>query len=198
MKNRIHFILALFMCLCFVGMSSGQEDLKPWEKYGLSQSEWKMVQDNKISINKVQELLSAGISLGEYTKKPWKGLGLSEGDWIEKRRAGLTSYDIELEMKAKHRHLKADERDEPSSEYANWSSGRNQATSFLFPGLQQLRLNQTTRGRIMAGIAIASLVGCFGGSVLEGKFEPRPLVILFPDMCWSFIDFKITIGRMNR
>jgi hypothetical protein len=198
MKTSTLIIMSVLFWMTFANASFGQEDLKPWEKYGLSQSEWKMVQDNKISVNKMQELLSAGISVGEYVKKPWKELGLSERDWVEKRRAGLTSYDIELEMKAKRRHLKGDVKNEPSSEFASWSSGKNQMIGFLVPGFQQLRLNQMTRGRIMAGIAIVSLAGCFVGSVVEGKFEPRPLAVIVPDMCWSFIDFKITIGKMNR
>jgi hypothetical protein len=110
--NKI-VVAAAGILLCFVVASFGQDDLKPWEKYGLSQTEWKMVQDNKIPTSKVEELLGAGISVGEYIKKPWKDLGLTEGDWIEKHRNGLSSYDIELEMNATGHAVKSDTANKP-------------------------------------------------------------------------------------
>ena len=184
-------------CLCITFFSFGQDDLKPWEKYGLSQSEWKMVKENGVSMDKIPLLLSAGISIGEYIKKPWKELGLTEGEWIEKRRSGLTAYDIELETKS-HHHWKSESKDELSPEFSSFSSNKNQLVSFFLPGFQQLRLKEPSRGTIMAGVAIASLAGCFIGTVLEENFEARPLyMVLLPDMFWSFIDFKITLGKMG-
>lgn len=195
MKRSVGVLM--FLCLAFAS-SFGQSDVRPWEKYGLSQSEWKLVQDNNISMDKVQTLLSAGISIGEYCKKPWKGLGLTEGEWIEKRRAGLTAYDIELEAKSKHR-FKTDSTTSAPSGYSSFSSGKNQFISFIIPGFQQLRLKQKTRGTIMMGLAVTALATCFAGAVVEDRFEARPLYfVLAPDMLWSFIDFKITLGRTNK
>jgi hypothetical protein len=186
----------VFLCLAFA--SFGQDEVRPWEKYGLSQNEWKLVQENHISRDKVQTLLSAGVAVGEYCKKPWKELGLTEGEWIEKRRAGLTSYDIELETKA-GRRWKADSAAPAPSGYSSFSSVSNQPTALFVPGLQQIRLKQTTRGRIMMGLAVVSIGACFAAVVVEDRFEPRPLYFgLAPDMLWSFIDFKISIGKMNR
>jgi hypothetical protein len=197
-KNNLSFVAGLLLCCGLAIMSFGQDNIKPWEKYGLSQSEWKIIQDNKISLDKVPLLLSTGISIGEYIKKPWKELGLTEGEWIEKRRAGLSSYDIELEMKSRH-HWKGETKDEPSLEFSSFSSNKNQLASFVLPGFQQLRLKESSRGTIMAGIAIASLAGCFIGTVLEENFETRPLyMVLLPDMLWSFVDFKITLGKMSK
>jgi hypothetical protein len=198
-KNNNVIMVRLLICLSLAFASFGQDNLKPWEKYGLSQSEWKVIQDNKISFDKVKVLLSAGISVVEYSKKPWKGLGLTEGEWIEKRRAGLTAYDIELEVKSNRRHLNVESKNVASSEFSSFSSDKNQLISFILPGFQQLRLKEISRGRIMAGLAIASLVGCFAGSVVEDRFEARPLyIVLAPDMLWSFIDFKITLGKMSK
>jgi hypothetical protein len=186
----------MFLCLAFASSGQGGET-RPWEKYGLSQSEWKLIQENKISRDKAQTILSAGISIGEYCKKPWKAIGLTEGEWIERRRAGLTSYDIELEAKA-GRRWKADTTTAAPSGYASYSSGGNQLISFVIPGFQQLRLKQTTRGRIMIGLAVGSLAACFAGAVVDDRFEGRPLYfVLAPDMLWSFIDFKISIGKIN-
>lgn len=199
MKTSTIIVSEILICLSFALASFGQDNIKPWEKYGLSQSEWKIIQDNKISLDKVPVLLSAGISIGEYSKKPWKALGLTEGEWIEKRRAGLTAYDIELEVQSNRRHWKVDSKNVVSSEYSSFSSNKNQLVSFLLPGFQQLRLKEMSRGEIMAGLAIASLVSCFVVTVVEDRFEARPLYfVLAPDMLWSFVDFKITLGKMSR
>ncbi len=187
----------IFICLAFNSFS--QDEQKPWEKYGLSQTEWKMIQDNKISLDKVQALLSTGISIGEYIKKPWMELGLTESEWIKKRRAGLTTYDIELEMKTNHPGGKDVAKNNSSPEINAISSNKNQLMSFVLPGYQQLRLKEMSRGRIMAGLGIASLAGCIIGSAIKRDFEARPLYfVLVPDMFWSFIDFKITLGGINK
>jgi hypothetical protein len=198
MKYNERFIIALMGCLCLVFAVFGQDDLKPWEKYGLSQSEWKTIQDNKISLDKVQVLLSAGIPIGEYSKKPWKELGLTENEWIKKRRAGLSSYDIELEAKLHRPSWKVDPNS-VSPEFFPFPSGKNRLLSFVLPGYQQLHLKKMSRGSIMVGLAIASFVGCFAGTLIENRLEVRPLyIVLAPDMLWSFIDFTITIGNTTK
>lgn len=198
MKYNGIFIIGFVGCLCLVFAAFCQDDLKPWEQYGLSQSEWKIIQDNKISLDKVHVLLSCGISIGEYSKKPWNELGMTEGDWIEKRRSGFTSYDIELEAKSNPRHWKVDTNN-VSSDYSSFSSGKNQLLGFVFPGYQQLRLKERSKGSIMSGLAISSLLGCLAGTLLENRFEARPLyIVLAPDMLWSFIDFTITLSTMRK
>jgi hypothetical protein len=96
--------------LCAVCAWSGDDDLKPWEKLGISQTEWIMIRDNRISEDKVQVLLRSGIGIGEYVAKPWKELGLTERAWIAKRRSGLTNYDIELEAKENSTTWKTDSK----------------------------------------------------------------------------------------
>ncbi|MBN2189034.1 MAG: hypothetical protein JW699_06240 [Chitinispirillaceae bacterium] len=193
-KNAVVLVL---LCLAF--SSYGQQEMRPWEKYGLSQSEWKLVQENDISMDKVRTLLSAGIAISEYCQQPWKRIGLTEGEWIEKRRAGLTTYDIELEAQSnRRRRFNADTNTAATSGYALLSSGKNQLISLLFPGFQQLRLKQPVRSTIMAGLAIAALAVCAGEAMTQDEFTGMSLYcILAPDMLWSFIDFKISLGKMR-
>jgi hypothetical protein len=193
--KRISVVLVL---LCAAFPSSGQSEIRPWEKYGLSQSEWKLVQENDISLDKVRTLLSAGIAIGEYCRQPWKRAGLTEGEWIEKRRAGLTAYDIELEARA-NRRFRVDTTIDVPSGYSVLSSGKNQLISFVFPGLQQLRLKQPVRGNIMAALAVAALAVCAAEAMTQDEFTGMSLYcVLAPTMLWSFIDFKISLGAMHK
>ena len=198
--NRSTIVMfALFSCLCCAAGAWGADDeLKPWEKLGISQTEWKMIGDNHISEKKVNEILAAGIGVGEYVGKPWKSLGLTEREWINKRRSGLTSYDIELEAKPSRQDWKADSKSTLKTELSTVSSNKDLFVSFAIPGLQQSRLKERWRGDIMGGLAIMSLAGCLVGSVAEGRFEVIPLCILVPDMFWSFFDFKITRAKMDQ
>jgi len=71
MKTSVLFILMLTF-LCF-----SQEELQPWERLGLSITEWKMIEDNKMPMEQVEELLQAGIGISEYFQKPWINLNMT-------------------------------------------------------------------------------------------------------------------------
>ena len=187
----------LFLCLSCAVRGFGQGDPKPWEQYGLSQTEWKILLDNKISIDKLKELLRAGISVSEYAAKPWKNLSLSEHRWIEKRRNGMTSYDIEVEQQVKQREWKGDNKGTMQAEIGAFSGNKDLVLSFVLPGYQQARMDQKVRGRVMAGLAVGAVATCLVASLAEGTFEGIPLYfVLVPDMFWSMIDFKITAARL--
>jgi hypothetical protein len=191
--------LALVACFCSAFSAwCGDDELKPWEKLGISQTEWRMINDNHISEDKVREILTSGIGIGEYIAKPWQSLGLTESNWIDKRRSGLTSYDIELESKPIHRNWKGDSKSTMKSELGAFSKNKDLFLSFAVPGLQQARINEKWRARIMGGLAIGSIAGCVVGTIAEGHFEGIPIfLVLVPDMAWSFLDFKVALGKME-
>ena len=195
-KRAILWGLFLFFCCTVAGF--GQSNPKPWEQYGISETEWKILLDNKISIAKLKELLAAGINVSEYAQKPWRNLSLTEHEWIEKRRAGMTSYDIEVEQQVKQREWKGDNKGTMKSEIGALAGNRDLVFSFVLPGYEQLRLGQKVRGRIMSGLAIGALATCIAASFGEGTFEGIPLYfVLAPDMFWSMIDFKVTAAKME-
>jgi hypothetical protein len=187
----------LLLCCCIIVTVSGQDAIKPWEKYGISQSEWKMTKDNNISEEKLKVILSSGISVTEFCQKPWKNLGLRETDWMDKRRAGMSEYDIELEAQSNRTGYRQDNKNTMKSENNSVASKQSPGlfTSFILPGYQQQRIGQKTRGRIMSGLAIGFIACSFVGSVAEGGFEPIPLLLLVPDMFWSLFDYKITLKK---
>ena len=75
MHNRLFLIrnsLFIFLYNFPIWYSSSQDDLRPWERLGLSQTEWKQVKENDVPISKVEKLLKYGIGIGEYLEKPGK------------------------------------------------------------------------------------------------------------------------------
>ncbi|MBN1127371.1 MAG: hypothetical protein JXA71_00185 [Chitinispirillaceae bacterium] len=196
-RHRLAFACSIGACLVALGWGQYLDDEpKPWEKYGLSQTEWKMIKDNNIPLSKVEELLKAGISISEYVEQPWKKLSLSERQYIQKRRSGLTAYDIELEQTSKHGGWKDENRDVLDSEVGAFSGSKGLALSFALPGYQQYRLKHRWRARVMSALAVGSVAASVIITCADGAFEGTPLfVILVPDMFWSFIDFKFTQSK---
>lgn len=195
MKKIDSISVGLLLCCCIIAAASGQNEIKPWEKYGISQSEWKMTKDNNVSEDKLKAILSSGISVTEYCQKPWKNLGLRETEWMDKRRAGMSEYDIELEAQSDRTGYRQDNRNAMKTDKNPVAQTPGLLTSFILPGYQQQRIGQKTRGIIMSGLAIGFIACSFVGSVAEGRFEPIPLFLLVPDMFWSLFDYKITLKQ---
>ena len=188
--------LVLFICLYTAFFSVAQELQKPWEQYGLSKTEWQMIKDNKIPLKKVEELLKSGISISEYIDKPWVKFHLSEKAYIDKRRSGLSAYDIELERTSDRGTWKSDNKNALHSEVSSSSGNRDLLLSFVLPGFEQFRMNHKWRGRIMTTIAVGSVVGSMYLSIADRTVEATPIfVILVPDMFWSLLDFKFDRER---
>ena len=165
---------------------------KPWERLGLSETEWKQIQEYQIPMSKVEKLLRSGIGICEYVEKPWEDLELSESQWIGKRRSGMTEYDIELEAQSKNRERKSDAGKEIRSEFTSFSGSGDAFSSLFVPGYQQLKQKRTIQGILMTSLAGGALLWCSGASIARRRFEVLPvIVILVPDMVWSFVDFKV-------
>jgi hypothetical protein len=172
-----------------------QDDSKPWERLGLSLTEWKLIQDNNMPMSKVEKLLKDGIGITEYFTKPWEPLGMTEAKWIAKRREGLTSYDIEQQA----RNAQKDTSMHPTGpinisfeEYDRSRGNRELFASFFLPGFLQFREKHHVRGGFMVFLGVGSIAGCTAWSIAQKQFAPLPLlVVLVPDMIWSFVDHKL-------
>ena len=194
MKKHL-FILLIFL---ISGTGIGQDDIKPWERLGLSLTEWKLIQENNIPVSKVEKLLKNGISISEYIDKPWERLEMKESKWTEKRRAGMSSYDIELEAKLKDQKWNSGVKEDFLSEISTVSGSGEAFSSLFLPGYQQLRAHRKATGIILLSIAGGSLIWCTAGSIANKRFEGIPVFcVLVPDMVWSLIDFKI-FKKKNR
>lgn len=184
--------LTLFICCLFSGLIFAQDELNPWEKLGLSKTEWRLINENNIKMSKVEELLKAGISIGEYIQKPWLPLNLSESSWINKRRSGMTSYDIELENQPSDTNWKKDYNNDAGKDLRHMRGNGEKFSSLFLPGRYQFRNDHKLKGTSMVGLAGGSILWCTIGSIASKKFDAIPIcVLLIPDMIWSFVDYKI-------
>ncbi len=179
-----------------------QDDSKPWERLGLSLTEWKLITDSDMPMSKVESLLKAGIGISEYFEKPWEPLGMSEAKWIAKRRSGLTNYDIEQEVRMENNDTIMQPPPTPNTTFVDFKrpgETRELASALFLPGLQQYRYKEKKRGRVMVSLAAVSVVGTVAWSIKVKQFMPVPLlVILLPDMGWSYVDHKIRLKKKHR
>ncbi len=181
-------ILVLFNSFC-----EAQDESRPWERLGLSQTEWRLINENNISMSKLEQLLNAGISVGEYIQKPWEPLGLNEEKWIKKRRSGLTSYDIELEAtRGNAQEWKKTMNNDVARDIHQLSGNGELFSSLLLPGYYQYHVGQKRKSYVMAGLAGGAVTWFTIGCIANKRFEVAPIaLVIVPDMIWSFIDYKV-------
>jgi hypothetical protein len=185
-------VLVLFIVI-FNYLIYSQEEISPWEKLGLSKTEWIMIQDNKIPDEKVEELLKAGIGIGEYVNKPWVNLGMSEEKWINKRRSGLTNDDINSKVASSvpDSSLRAAYKANARDDFRSVSKNGEKFSSLFLPGYQQHKSGRKVQRNFMLALAGGSLGWCVGGSIYNKRFEFLPIFcITVPTMIWSFADYS--------
>jgi hypothetical protein len=199
---NLKIALLSVLTLVLVAPLVAQDDTKPWERLGLSLTEWKLIQDNKMPMSKLESLLKDGIGISEYFTKPWEPLGMTEAKWIAKRRTGLTSYDIEQQSRAAEK----DTAMQPTPVTLNTfkepdrsRETREQFASLFLPGFMQCKVDHKVRGRIMIALAVGSIAGCTAWSIAGDGFMPVPVIaVLVPVMGWSFIDHKLYLNSLRQ
>lgn len=186
MKQVVFLVLVLFSVIF------AQDEIRPWEKLGLSQTEWKMIQENNMSMKKVESLLEDGIGIGEYLSKPWENYGITESEWIKKRRSGMTNYDIQLEASVTNKGFGEGTKEGIRSDFSSMSGNGQMASSLFLPGYQQIKAGRKGRGITMISLAGGSIAWCTVDGIVNKRFNAFPLCFLALDMIWSFVDFKIS------
>lgn len=190
------FIKTLIFCsFAFVFITLAQQDeITPWEKLGISKTEWLLIQDNKIPMSKVGELLTSGIGIGEYVDRPWLKLNMSESKWISKRRSGLTQEEIERKVRHHQPEMSWKElnRENARDDIRAVSKNGEKFSSLFLPGYQQGKNGRKVTRTFMVGFTAASLTGCVAWSIATQKFQPIPIfAVTIPTMVWSFVDHSV-------
>ena len=179
LRSYVFFLIGVFACPLFAMTAADKDE---YEKLGLSQVEWEMIQNAHMSKGKLHRLLKCGISIPEYFKSPWRELDISEGYWIDCRCSGQSSADIRL----KRENQQAGVTKVSQSEWVP-------IQSFFLPGMNQLLRKEKGKGWTMAGIAAVSLGVLAGYSLSTKTLQPLGLFFLVPDMVWSGMDMGIQI-----
>jgi hypothetical protein len=196
MKTIIFFVPAVVLLLQVPLFS--QDDSKPWERLGLSLTEWKLITDSNMPMSKVESLLKDGIGISEYFEKPWEALEMTEAKWIAKRRKGLTNYEIERQAHTNRNDSAAPPAPDANNAFVDFDKShetRALTAALLLPGFQQCRRGHKVRGRIMVSLAAASITGTVAWSIGVKQFMPVPIfAVLLPDLGWSFVDHKIYLN----
>jgi hypothetical protein len=161
------------------GASAGDKEI--YEKLGLSETEWYKIQQMKLPLAKVHQLLESGISISEYYPRPWRALSISEAEYLRLRRAGHSDADVRLMYARK-------------SSSDMWTA----SGSFLMPGVNQIGRGHAVRGWIMAAAAAGCVGLIVGWSAASRRFQPLGLCFLVPDMLWSGIDMSVQISAEHR
>ncbi|NLD92946.1 MAG: hypothetical protein GX639_09790 [Fibrobacter sp.] len=191
---------ACVFLVLFNSFSEAQDESRPWERLGLSQTEWRLINENNISMPKLEQLLNAGISVGEYIQKPWEPLEMNEDKWIKKRRSGLTSYDIELEAtRGNAQEWKKTMNYDVARDMQQLSGNGELFSSLFLPGYYQYHVGQKRKSYVMAGLAGGALAWFTIGCIANKRVEVAPIaLVIVPDMIWSFIDYKIDKKNKNQ
>lgn len=191
----MRYLTFLFVC---IAVCYGQEQIDPWERLGLSKTEWIMIEENHMPMRQVEFLLKSGIGISEYFKKPWVELNMTEQKWIDKKRSGMSSYDIEIEAKSSNAEWKTEMKTGFRSEMSGVSENA-ESFSALIPGFQQFKSRSVAKGIIMSTIALGAVTWCTAGSISDKRFNSLPVfAVLVPDIVWSYIDYKVTKRHKNQ
>jgi TM2 domain-containing membrane protein YozV len=159
-------------------------DKDEYDRLGLSQVEWEMIQKAKMPKSKIYELLKCGISITEYFTSPWLEVRMSEDEWVGRRKSGESSIDIKTKERRREEEAHKISRDQ-------WMT----LQGFFLPGLHQFIRKEPVRGYFMSGIAVAGLVFFIYRTISAKTFQPMGLFFLVPDMLWSGVDLGIQIQK---
>ncbi len=130
MKLRLLFLFFWGVSLNISTFAQVSE-ARPWEKYGMSQVEWKKFKESNLTLNDLEELLKMGITLNEFLSRPWISMQISKHTWMTQRQQGMSNEDIEAFFGEKQK-----------GDYRIFYA-------FLVPGLMQLRFGEPIKSGAM-------------------------------------------------
>jgi len=182
-------IVGIFIAIVAVSVSAQMygRGIPIWERLGLSVTEWKLIKENNMSMEKVENLLKAGIGVSEYYKYPWEYLGTTEEQWIIYRSAGLTDNMIYRKMHPEKAVIVPDSNN-VNLEQKPDISGKVQG--FFLPGYLQCKSGRNVLGITQISIAAVGIAGATAWTIKKHG-NPSPIAFItmttiIPDMVWSY------------
>lgn len=174
-------VLLIFAMFCL----SSSEEMRAWEKHGLTSTEWKIAHENKVSVETLDTLTSMGIHVTEYISSPWVKIGITRAQWFEYRSAGMNDSAI-MRINTKQTDTSISKLD-LSTDF----NPEKKSALGLIPGYCQIKSGRKQLGTaqiIVAGTGVAGMVAC---SFIRPAAVPIPfLVMVVPVIPWSFATQK--------
>lgn len=175
----------LFLIVTLFSLALSETNLKEWERLGLSTTEWQLIRDNNMPIEKVESLLVIGVGISEYFERPWEGIGLTEEEWLHYRRKGLESLQVYYEV-----HPMVDQVPSEESIALETKLDYKRFQGFFLPGYCQWKADRKVLSVCQTSIAIGSITGTVVWCAKAKDAYPIPILFittLLPDMIWSFL-----------
>lgn len=176
-KLNLFSIVLVLSSVCFA-----QEDgIRIWEKHGLTSTEWRIAQDNGVSVETLDTLTSMGIHVTEYLESPWLKIGITRSQWFEYRSVGINDSAI-VKLNTKQTDTTISKLDLSTD-----LNPEKKSALGLIPGYCQIKTGRKQLGAaqiIVAGTGVAGMVAC---AFIKPAAVPIPfLVMVVPVIPWSF------------
>ena len=172
------------------------EDLKPWEKLGISSKEYHECQLREFPEDSIKLILSYGINPIQFFKKPWVSINITLIEWMGYRKAGLTDQEIYLKLNPVLQPVNVQSK--LKIEWSNAEQKKEYSVklqSLLLPGYVQITScpykPQKITGIVMVSLAAVAIGSTIGWSVHEEYLMCYPMIgIMIPNMFWSYFNCK--------
>jgi hypothetical protein len=186
------FIVILFS-FCF---SQSIEELKPWERLGITSKEYHECQLRSFPEDSIKYILKLGIMPSEYFQKPWQSLNIQLLEYFSYRKRGLSDDQIKTLLDTSDVRLFSSH--DTSFDRVESKTGIYLKSLFL-PGYMQRTCfkgsscydSQKSKSTKMIVLGSISCITTVAWSIKEKEFIPIPIFfILIPDMFWSYKNYK--------
>ena len=175
--KSITFIL-VFVSVC-ISQDYFTQNLKPWERLGITSKEYSIAQQNGMPEDSIKFLTRQGIGIIEYYSHPWDSIGVSRERWFEYRHLGYADDMIISDLDTAGEKFKVD--------FSQDFNPQHKTALGLIPGYCQIKSGRNTLGRaqiIVGSVGIAGVISC---AIFKPGAMPIPfLFCIVPVIPWSF------------
>lgn len=155
------------------------QQLKLWEKLGITSKEYAIAQQNGMPEDSIKFLTSQGIGIVEYYSHPWDSVGVSRERWFEYRHLGYTDKMITADLDTTGMKFRAD--------FSQDFNPQHKSALGLIPGYCQIKSGRKGLGRaqiIVGSVGVAGVVSC---AIFKPGAMPIPFFLcIVPVIPWSF------------
>lgn len=173
-------ILLMILTVTPLVFSQSYDELKPWEKLGITSREWHEAQVRGFPDDSIKIVVSLGLTVSDWFKKPWERFGFTVEAYLAYRLKGYSDEDL---YKMQH----PDTIEIVKSDFhADTRTVDKKLKSFLFPGYYQFKEGRRKTAIFQWSVIGVGAIATIGVSVYREDFTPVFIVATVPVMFWSY------------